>query len=144
MKVVDTVDTMEVECCRPEAKRISIPAGLLGLERVKDYELVANPAEDPFVWMQSVGEPELAFLLVSPFLVVNDYKLDISPDDTEALGLDDADDALVFNIVTLRGTDAATVNLKGPIVINRFTKIAKQVVLNNAAEYSVRHPIVSA
>ena len=50
---------------------------------------------------------------------------------------------MVYNIVTLRGAAPATVNLKGPIVINRHTNLARQVVLNNAADYSVRHPIVA-
>jgi flagellar assembly factor FliW len=33
------------------------------------------------------------------------------------------------------------VNLKGPIVVNRHTLVAKQVVPHNAADYSVRHPL---
>ena len=50
-------------------------------------------------------------------------------------------DAILFNIVTLRGSDPATINLKGPIVINRHTMIGKQVIPNNAAAYSLHHPL---
>jgi len=125
-----------------DAHRIRIPAGLLGLEPIKEYELVANPANDPFLWMQSVGAtPDVAFLLVSPFVVVPEYQPDISDDDAAALELTAPDDALVLNIVTLRRPGSATVNLKGPIVINRRTRLARQIVLNNASEYSVSHPI---
>jgi flagellar assembly factor FliW len=35
-------------------------------------------------------------------------------------------------------------NLKGPIVVNRFTLIGKQVVIANASQYSLQHPIVVA
>jgi flagellar assembly factor FliW len=86
----------------------------------------------------------VAFLLISPFLVLSDYQPDISDDDIEALGLQDSADALLFNIVTVRGSAPATVNLKGPIVLNRVTKVAKQVILNNASDYSVHHPIIAS
>jgi flagellar assembly factor FliW len=33
------------------------------------------------------------------------------------------------------------VNLKGPIIINRNTHIGKQVVIANASDYSVQHPL---
>lgn len=140
MKVADTFEVME----NTGALRIQIPAGLLGLEHIKEYELIAVPAEDPFMWLQSAGAPDVAFLLVSPFLVLSDYRPDISYDDMQSLGLQDSADALLYNIVTVRGDAPATVNLKGPIVMNRVTKIAKQVVLSNAAEYAVRHPIIAS
>jgi flagellar assembly factor FliW len=31
--------------------------------------------------------------------------------------------------------------LKGPVVINRNTGVGKQVVIANAAQYSVQHPL---
>jgi flagellar assembly factor FliW len=139
MKVVDTIEAEQTG-----TQRIQIPSGLLGLEHIKEYELIAVPAEDPFIWLQSAGVPDVAFLLVSPFLVVSDYQPDISDNDMQALGLQDPAGALLYNIVTVRGSAPATVNLKGPVVINRATKVAKQVVLNNAADYSVHHPIVAS
>lgn len=123
-------------------KRIQIPGGLLGLEHIKEYELISVPDEDPFMWLQSAGAPKVTFLLVSPFAVRRDYRPDISDTDVQSLGLQTSDDALLFNIVTARDNATATVNLKGPILINRATNVARQVVLNNAAEYSVRHPIL--
>ena len=139
MKVVDTIEAEQTS-----TQRVQIPSGLLGLENIKEYELIALPTEDPFLWLQSAGVPDVAFLLVSPFLVLSDYQPDISEDDIQALGLQDSADALLYNIVTVRGDAPATVNLKGPIVMNRVTKIAKQVVLSNAADYSVRHPIIAS
>lgn len=139
MNVVDTIAAEQTA-----AQRIQIPSGLLGLEQIKEYELIALPDEDPFLWLQSAGVPDVAFLLISPFLVRRDYHPDISANDLADLGLQGSDDLQLFNIVTLHGNAQATVNLKGPIAINRLTKIAKQVVLNNAADYSVRHPIIAS
>ena len=120
---------------------IELPFGLLGFETVKRFVLLANPKEDPFIWLQMLEGPRKSFLLVSPFLVMPDYQPDIPTDDVEFLELTEPADALVFNICTLRGPGRATINLKGPIVINRHTMIGKQVIPNNAAHYALTHPL---
>jgi flagellar assembly factor FliW len=120
---------------------IELPYGLLGFERVKNYVLLTRPEEEPFMWFQMVGEAKQAFLVVPPHYVVADYRPDLSDLDVAFLGLNDPSDAFVLNIVTLRGKGQATVNLKGPIVINRRTLTGKQVIPVNAAEYAIRHPL---
>jgi len=119
---------------------IHMPFGLLGFEQVKKYQLLASPEEAPFLWLQMAEDPSVAFLVVSPFLVAPSYQPDIGPEDVEVLGLENAEDAFIFNIVTLRGT-TATVNLRGPIVVNRRNLIGKQVIHVNAAKYSLQHPL---
>jgi flagellar assembly factor FliW len=131
----------------PETKGLSeqtviqLPFGLLGFERAKKYLLLVNPDEDPFMWLQMVDGPMKSFLVISPFLILPNYQPDISNDDAAQLGLTDASDALVFNICTLRGPSDATINLKGPIIINRRTMVGKQVIPNNAAEFALDHPL---
>ena len=48
---------------------------------------------------------------------------------------------MILNVVTLRPEGQASVNLKGPIVVNRHTLRAKQVIPANAVDYVLRHPI---
>jgi flagellar assembly factor FliW len=120
---------------------IRLPMGLLGFERIKEYSLLADPAEDPFLWMQVPNDPNLAFLVISPQPLLPDYKPEISPEDAESLGLTTAADAALLCIVTVHGPNRATLNLKGPVVLNRRTMIAKQVIPANAAEFSVQHPL---
>lgn len=120
---------------------VQLPYGLLGFERIKKYFLVANPAEDPFMWLQMAEGEKKAFLIVSPFLVKADYQPDIPADDVQFLGLTEPADALVFNICTLRGPTGPTINLRGPVVFNRHTLIGKQVIPQNAAQYSLTHPL---
>jgi flagellar assembly factor FliW len=69
------------------------------------------------------------------------YQPDLAAADVEFLGLKDPREALLLCIVTLRGNGSPTVNLKGPIVINAGTRIGKQVVPNNASEYSTQHTL---
>jgi flagellar assembly factor FliW len=123
------------------ASEIKLPMGLLGFEHMKDYLLLANPEEEPFMWLRVKGDASLAFIVINPFLIAPDYHPDVPQVDVDFLGLKEPDDALLFNIVTVHGAGRATVNLKGPIVLNRHTLTGKQVVLANAAEYSVQHPL---
>jgi flagellar assembly factor FliW len=120
---------------------IHMPLGLLGFEQCKRFALVASPEEEPFLWLQSAGEPKLAFLVVSPFVIVPSYRPEISDEDARFLGLEGPEGTLIFNIVTVRGPREATVNLKGPIVLNRRTLVAKQVIPVNAQSLSVAHPL---
>ena len=120
---------------------INLPLGLLGFEQVHWYSLSALPEEAPFLWLRRRDDRSLGFLLISPFEHVAYYQPDVLPDDVAFLKLTSPADALVLNIVTLHGNGQATVNLKGPIVINRRTRIGKQVVPRNAADYSVQHPL---
>ena len=120
---------------------IRLPYGLLGFESVKNYVLLTNPAEAPFMWLQMLEEAKRAFLVVPPSLIVSDYQPDIGESDASFLNLTGTEDAFFLAIVTLRAHSQATVNLKGPIVINRRTLVGKQVIPNNAAGYALKHAL---
>jgi flagellar assembly factor FliW len=120
---------------------IRMPLGLLGFEQCKSFTLLTRPAEEPFLWLQTVGTPKLAFLVVSPFIAVPDYRPNIPNEDVQFLGLEGPEDALIVSIVTVRGPQRATLNLKGPIVLNRHTLTAKQVIPLNSPSFSVAHPL---
>ncbi|MEW6302735.1 MAG: flagellar assembly protein FliW [Verrucomicrobiota bacterium] len=120
---------------------VRLPLGLLGFESIKDYVLLTEPGEEPFRWLQVLDDPSLAFLVVPPFDVLPEYAPRLSPEDVAFLELGDPSEAWLFNIVTVRGPGRATVNLKGPVVFNRFTFRGKQVVIANAADYSLQHPL---
>jgi len=139
MKYDSTVEA-ETPVALP-GNQLRLPAGILGFEQFKDYVLLANPAEMPFAWLRVVDSASLAFVVINPFIAMPDYAPDIPDADVEYLGLKDPSDALLFSIVTLRGSNGATLNLKGPIVINRHTHTGKQVIIANANNYSVEHPL---
>lgn len=142
---MNSTNTLEIdEANMPQvayACDVQIPAGLLGFEQIKNYLLIAHPAEEPFRRLRVKDNPALAFIVIEPGFVMPDYKPDIPQSDVDFLKLASPADALLYNIVTLHGPGSATVNLKGPIVINRQTGVAKQVVLTNATQYSVQHPL---
>jgi flagellar assembly factor FliW len=122
-------------------KPIDLPLGLLGFERFKQYVLLAEPDQAPFSWLQVVDDPGLAFIVIPSFEVLPNYEPDISKEDVSFLEISSPDDVLLLSIVTLRGQGRATANLKAPIVVNRHTSRGKQVVLANAAQYQLQHPL---
>ena len=135
-------ETNEAEPLASESQSVvRMPFGLLGFEHVKQYVLLADPKEAPFVWLQMQEEPKASFLVINPFLVFPDYQPDLSDEDAKFLDLRSPEEAIVFNIVTLRKQGSATINLKGPIVVNRRTLVAKQIIPVNAAAFNVQHPL---
>ena len=123
--------------------QVQLPLGLLGFEQIKTYSLITKPDQEPFLWLAVPEGEDLAFLVVPPSFVMPDYAPDLSDEDVDFLEIRNPNDAIVLNIVTFRSEGSATVNLKGPIVINRHTMIGKQVVLSRS-DYPIQHPIRSA
>jgi flagellar assembly factor FliW len=121
---------------------ISMPLGLLGFERVKKYVLLNTREEEPFLWLQMLDNPAQGFVVVAPSVVLPAYAPDIHQADIDFLGIKSPADAIVLNIVTVRGGQA-TVNLKGPIVLNRHTLVGKQCIPGNVAQFAVQHPVNS-
>ncbi len=114
---------------------------LFGFEQVQDYLWLQHPGEEPFCWLQMVGEPNLSFLVVSPAFLQSSYRPDINPADVGSLGITGSEDAILFNIVTLRKDQPPTANLKGPVVLNRHTGVGKQVIPTNASDYLLHYPL---
>lgn len=139
MKVLETIERGQLTNTEPNT--IRMPFGLLGFEHLKQYVLLASPEEAPFLWLETPEDPNISFLVISPFVVMPNYQPDLTPEDVAFLGLKRPEEAMIFNIVTLRGANHATVNLKGPIVVNRQSLLGKQVIPINAANYLVQHPL---
>ena len=140
MKCAETMEP-EITARTPHKNMVRIPTGLLGFEQIKDYVLTTNPDEEPFAWLHVDGNSSLAFVVIDPFIVLPAYHPDIPKVDVDFLKLAEAKDALLVCIVTINDGAQATVNLKGPIVINRHTHTGKQVIIANAADYSLKHPL---
>ena len=148
MKTMTTVEPVDLKSRDNGARGaaedlgvIRLPCGLLGFEQAKNYVLLGCPEEAPFFRLQMNEAPKLAFLAIEPAVAVEGYQPDLSDEDTQFLALETPEDALLFNIVTLHRDGSATVNLKGPIVVNRRTMIGRQIIPLNSAEYSLQHEL---
>ncbi|MDR2467489.1 MAG: flagellar assembly protein FliW [Spirochaetaceae bacterium] len=123
-----------------ERQKITFPAGLFGFEALKDYVLL-DGENQPYYWLQSLESAGAAFVLIDPFLFRPDYEMDINDDELAEIGVKSPESALFFSIVTIpRDGGPMTANLQGPIVINRDSRLGKQVILNDP-RWTIRHDI---
>jgi flagellar assembly factor FliW len=142
MKVSPDLYPTELDAASPRTLRL--PEGIVGFEEYKTFELLSVPDQFPFLWMRLHGPDTLDFVVIEPGGLIADYELELFDEDAAHLGLADSSDAMVLTIVTVRhGNNAsATVNLVGPVIVNRRTGLARQCILANYARYSAHHPLV--
>lgn len=122
---------------------IDFPEGLPGFEYVKKFVLLSNSDEDNvFWWLQSVDKPDLAFVVIEPKYIKEDYEVDVPDEEVEVLNIDEKCDITVLSIVVVpEDITQMTANLKAPIIINNTNKKGKQVVLE-CKDYSIKHYIM--
>lgn len=137
-------DTTQTELIPATTQTLRLPEGLVGLPDYKSFELLFVAEQLPFVWLRFHGPDPLHFVVIEPGGIIPDYEPEIFDEDAAFLGIAESADTMVLNIVTVKpGVQAtATVNLAGPIIVNRRTGIAKQCVLANYGRYSAHHPLV--
>jgi flagellar assembly factor FliW len=119
-----------------ESKILTFPGGLLGFPDIERFAVVDAGDGDTYFWLQSVDDPQLAFLAAVPWAFFPDYEPVLSDADQEALDLTTAADATLFCLLTIT-EEAVTANLLGPLVVNSRTREGRQVVLGDS-EYSTR------
>lgn len=117
--------------------------GLPGFQYEKTFVLLPLEPESPFVVLQSLNHPEVAFIMTTPFLFYPDYAFDLPGDAIEQLAIESEFDVTIYSILTIKEPFAdSTINLIAPIIVNHQTKEAKQIVLQSD-DYATKHPLVS-
>lgn len=124
-----------------EDELLNFPQGLVGFPGKHKYILLKQPEIEPFIWLQSVEDPGLCFLTIDPFIFFPDFELEVELDDDLLSQIGTITDLGVIVIVTI-GEDFkdSTANLLGPIVYNRSTMLAWQLILDNS-NYSTKHKL---
>ena len=120
---------------------ITFPRGLLGFEECREFRLERNPEWEPFAKLEAGDRSRLSFVIASPRVFLADFTVRIDPLEVAELEIRDPDQIELWTIVTIPDDPRQmSVNLQGPIIINRANGKGKQVVLTRS-HYSTRHPI---
>lgn len=123
----------------PEDNIYHFPSGLPGFPDEKKFAFLESESQSPFFFLQSTANPHLTFVVVDPFFFFSDYTFELTDEIVQEMKLSKENPPKIFNIVTVRDPlDKTTVNLLAPVVVNRETKIAVQIVLEKT-EYTTRH-----
>jgi flagellar assembly factor FliW len=111
---------------------ITFAAGIPGFEKNKEFVLVQVPEYLPFEWLVCTDGTRLRFALLNPLIFKPDYAPNIAKAQLEDLGIEKAEDVLLYAIVTIRENPAeSTANLLGPIVINKSKRCGKQIIIED-------------
>lgn len=123
---------------------ITFDHGLIGMPQLRRMVLGDQAEAAPFLWLASLDDSAISFLVINPRLIVPNYQAQVPAEVRLALGLGADEEPLVLAI-SLIATEwaASTVNLYAPLVICSTTMRGAQVALTDSS-YSVDHPLVTS
>lgn len=125
-----------------ESRVITFTETIFGFPESTRYMLIDHDPGSPFQWLQSLDQPQTAFVVIDPQLVDSSYRAEVNTGAIADLQIGVPEEAVLLCIVTItRGCASVTANLAGPIILNTGKRLAKQVVLAGAS-YGVRHSIL--
>ena len=114
---------------------ISLKGTILGFEEYSEYAL-RNAFDDasPFRILACLQE-RLGFLVVNPFVVVEDYSFEIDDAVAGNLGLtrENLQHVAILCVARKERPDNYVVNLRSPLIINTVQGRFQQVILQNEA-----------
>jgi flagellar assembly factor FliW len=119
---------------------VLFPQGLLGFESLREFIVMPRESGDPLVCLQSLEDPQVAFLTVDPKYYFPDYAIGVGQQEAELLGMTQEDDICLLTMITMHQDQSVTLNLVAPLVYVPRTQRAVQIVLERT-EYSVRTPL---
>lgn len=131
--------TIEID----EQEIIMFQQPIFGFEGLRHYVLLYDDEiGGQFMWLQSIEEQNICFILLDPALILSGYPSALSMELTEGLRQKNINDPL-FRVIAVVRNDMmqSTVNLKSPIVIDAQSKCAAQVILDD--DYPVRKPLLA-
>jgi flagellar assembly factor FliW len=124
------VQGMELEY--EEQDIITFDEGLIGIPHLRRVVLAEQPDIAPFIWMVSLDDPALCFLLVSPNALFPGYVQGLSSEVKANLGLAGDEDVTVLAICVIAPDwTHSTVNLRAPLFISARNMCGAQVVLTD-------------
>ena len=128
----------------PEDRIITFPGGLPGVAEFQRYALFQEPRTAPLSFLQSVENPQLAFVVAEPATVSPDFRpgpVSGALKDLEAGSLKELKVLVMLNIPPGRPREL-TANLQCPLLINPRLRRGKQVIMETP-RYSQQHRVFS-
>ncbi len=119
---------------------IEFEEGVFGFENEKRFlPVMLEEDSDAVLYLQSVDDEDLSFIIMNPFMLKKDYNPVLSDEDYQKLGTSREEDLSYYVFCVMKdNAEECTVNLKCPIVVNHVTRKARQVILDSE-EYGFRH-----
>ena len=108
------------------------------------FALIQTGEENYFFWLQSVDEPNLAFVVADPGIFFKGYEVPLRDETRQDLQLGDEEGAEAFLqvfVICNKVGEWLTGNLLGPLVVNAQNRLGQQVVLTEK-KWTTRQPLI--
>jgi flagellar assembly factor FliW len=119
---------------------LHFPAGIIGLPNLRDFVVMPNKKNGPLFWIQSIDEPEMAFVLTDPTNFFLDYSVKPDSLQRQSLAITEEDQCYSLTVVTVPPDQKVTLNLAAPILFAPKSNRAIQVILENSP-YKTKTPL---
>lgn len=116
---------------------IRFEEGLYGFGDMRDFIIIRYPFEDlPFHYLQSIEDRRLSFVITSPFLFVDNYEFDIEDEVLKSMEIKKVEDIDIYSIAVIpKDLKETTINLRGPLIVNRVNNLARQYAVEEDYPY---------
>ena len=122
-----------------EEEIIEFENGLPGFENLRKFSLISRADTEPIKWLISLEDERIALPVIDPWLIVEDYSLNLDNETVKTLENPKADRTLVLAVIDLHSKNVS-VNLAAPIIVNLDKAIGVQTIIDDA-RYTVKHPL---
>ena len=137
-------DLIEFESRR--VGRIEVPEAdvmtfepLPGFPNESRYVMMEHAPSSPLAWLVSLDDPDVAFVVTSPWTFFPQYDPPVEREHLAMLGIERRDDVELLCIVTL-ADEEIFLNLAAPLLINSANRKGTQVVSDDP-RYTTRAPL---
>ncbi|MHB1183662.1 MAG: flagellar assembly protein FliW [Desulfobulbia bacterium] len=113
-------------------KIITMTSPFLGFPDSKRFMLIPHGENTPFMWLQSLDDPQLAFVVIPALILVPDYNPALPAQARQELKAEEDDELNILLLLTIphNNPQKMTANLLGPLMINPEQRLAKQIILD--------------
>lgn len=124
-----------------DEKIITLENGMIGFPELNHFALIFDEEKerktDTIMWLQSMDDGDIAFPVMMPHIVKEDYSPNVSDELIAPLGeLTEENTYILVTVTVPKKVEDFTVNLKAPIVINMDTNKGVQVIVED--DYPVK------
>jgi|UniRef100_A0A7C5AKH7 flagellar assembly factor FliW len=122
---------------------ILLEPGLLGFGQYHRYILIEHQRESPFLWLQCLDNPDLAFVVTDPLCLLPEYRPPQLARVIEEMKPESPEDMKILVILTIPPgrPQEMTANLMGPVVIDLKRRRGRQIVVEDP-RYSHKYRVL--
>lgn len=123
-----------------ENNLLNFPAGMIGFPNLHSFIVMPNKKAGPLFWIQSVDDPDIAFVLTDPTNFFLEYAVLPESSERHLLGMEEGDECFILSVVTVPQDLKITINLSAPILFAPKTNRAIQIILEDS-DYKPKTPL---